>query len=508
MQMFSWLNFRRQSFVISLSSAMAALLLFIMLALVLFVLRNSTSYFWPADIFSVEYVDDRGHFQKEFAKRVQVAGPAQWVSQPHFNELNEIFIASAQTRNVQLIPSVAEVLLNDGNILYLNPDKGIATDSQSYIPSLLQETQVLQAHIASFRSQVLTPLHIQIAEIERGNRDADNPKKLALEADFAAKVDELNHSIKQLESYRIAFSYADGTSIQLPLSQVARIVFPNQMNGWSKFVEAAYRFWIFVTDDPKKANRAGGVFPALFGTVLMVLLMSVIVTPLGILAAIYLHEYAPQNLFTSLVRTTVNNLAGIPSVVFGVFGLGFLVYTLGGSIDNLFFSEKLPNPTFGSPGIFWAAFTMALLTLPVVIVSTEEGLRRVPKSLRQGSYALGATQAETIRHTVLPIASPGIMTGVILAVARAAGEVAPLILVGAVKFAPSLPVDGTFPFLHLDRQFMHLGVMIYDGAFHGQQGSLGSDFMFATCLLLLLIVFTLHLIATFIRSRLRRRYAL
>jgi phosphate transport system permease protein len=199
-------------------------------------------------------------------------------------------------------------------------------------------------------------------------------------------------------------------------------------------------------------------------------------------------------------------MAGVPSIVYGVFGLGFFVYTVGGSIDELFFGDTLPAPTMGSPGVFWASLTMAILTLPVVIVATEEGLRRVPEGLKAGSYALGATKMETIVRTILPIASPGIMTGVILAIARAAGEVAPLMLVGAVKFAPTLPLDGEFPYLHLDRQFMHLGVLIYDGAFHSQTDGKSASMMFAACLLLLIVVFVLNILAVILRSRLRRRY--
>ena len=160
----------------------------------------------------------------------------------------------------------------------------------------------------------------------------------------------------------------------------------------------------------------------------------------------------------------------------------------------------------GTPGGFWAALTMAILTLPVVIVATEEGLRRVPEGLKAGSYALGATKIETIMKTILPIASPGIMTGVILAIARAAGEVAPLMLVGAVKFAPNLPFDGEFPYLHLDRQFMHLGVLIYDGAFHSQTDAKSASMMFAACLLLLVVVFVLNVLAVILRTRLRKRY--
>ena len=186
----------------------------------------------------------------------------------------------------------------------------------------------------------------------------------------------------------------------------------------------------------------------------MVLLMSVFVTPFGVVAAVYLHEYARQGPLVRLIRIAVNNLAGVPSIVYGVFGLGFFVYFLGGNLDALFFPESLPAPTFGTPGILWSSITLALLTLPVVIVATEEGLARIPRSLREGSLALGATQAETIWRVILPMASPALMTGMILAVARAAGEVAPLMLVGVVKLAPSLPLDGNFPYLHLERKLL------------------------------------------------------
>ncbi len=264
--------------------------------------------------------------------------------------------------------------------------------------------------------------------------------------------------------------------------------------------------WTFLSESPKQANTAGGVFPALFGTVLMIFIMTILVTPFGVMAAIYLNEYAPDNSMTAVIRICVSNMAGVPSIVYGVFGLGFFVYMVGGQIDELFFGDRLPAPTMGTPGVFWAALTMAILTLPVVIVATEEGLRRVPDRLKAGSYALGATKLETIWHTILPIASPGIMTGVILAIARAAGEVAPLMLVGAVKFAPNLPFDGEFPYLHLDRQFMHLGVLIYDGAFHSQTDMRSASMMFASCLLLLLVVFVLNILAVILRKRLRQRY--
>lgn len=220
------------------------------------------------------------------------------------------------------------------------------------------------------------------------------------------------------------------------------------MNTTEKLAHWGEQVKKFLTDSPREANTEGGVFPAIFGTVLMVILMSIVVMPFGVIAAVYLHEYAGNNLLTRVIRIAVVNSAGVPSIVYGVFGLGFFVYMIGGTLDQLFYPESLPNPTFGTPGVLWAALTLALLTLPVVIVATEEGLSRIPTSLRQGSMALGASRAETLWRIVLPMAAPAMMTGLILAAARAAGETAPLMLVGVVKSVPVLPVDEIFPYLH------------------------------------------------------------
>jgi phosphate transport system permease protein len=264
--------------------------------------------------------------------------------------------------------------------------------------------------------------------------------------------------------------------------------------------------WRFLSENPREANTEGGVFPAIFGTVLMVLLMSLIVTPFGVIAAVYLREYAKQGPLVRIIRVAVNNLAGVPSIVYGVFGLGFFVYFLGGNLDQLFYAEALPAPTFGTPGLMWASLTLALLTVPVVIVSTEEGLTRIPRSLREGSMALGATQAETLFKVVLPMASPAILTGVILAVARAAGEVAPLMLVGVVKLAPTLPLDANFPYLHLDRKFMHLGFHIYDVGFQSPNVAAARPLVYATALLLVTLIVALNLTAIRLRGRLERVY--
>jgi phosphate transport system permease protein len=266
------------------------------------------------------------------------------------------------------------------------------------------------------------------------------------------------------------------------------------------------KVWEFVSDDPRESNTEGGVFPAIFGTVMMVMIMSVLVTPLGVLAAFYLREYAKQGPFVSAVRIAVNNLAGVPSIVFGVFGLGFFVYFVGGAVDRAFYAERLPTPTFGTGGILWASLTLALLTVPVVIVAAEEALAAVPRSMREASLAAGATKWQTIQRIVLPAAAPGILTGLILAMARGAGEVAPLMITGVVKLAPELPLDSFFPFFHLERKFMHLGFHIYDVGFQSPNVEAAKPMVYTTTIFLLLIVLLLNLTAIVVRNRLRRKY--
>ncbi|MDD2235951.1 MAG: phosphate ABC transporter permease PstA, partial [Kiritimatiellae bacterium] len=272
-------------------------------------------------------------------------------------------------------------------------------------------------------------------------------------------------------------------------------------------VRVYFSRWVeFLTAPPREANSEGGVFPAIFGTVVMTLLMSLAVVPLGVMAALYLREYAKGGAIVSAVRISINNLAGVPSIVFGVFGLGFFCYLMGAGMDQWLFSAALPNPTFGKGGILWASLTLALLTLPVVIVATEEALSAVPNSMREGSYACGAGKWQTIKRIVLPRAMPGIMTGMILAMARGAGEVAPLMLVGAVKLAPELPVDGVAPFLHAQRSFMHLGFHIYDLGFQSQNSEAAKPMVFTTTLLLIALIFVLNIVAVRLRTRLRRKF--
>ena len=319
----------------------------------------------------------------------------------------------------------------------------------------------------------------------------------------AARLAEL----RKRQSLSLVVQADRGKDKEIPLAQVIEVIFPNRMSRVAKSADYAAGLWRFVWEDPREANTEGGVFPAIFGTVLMVFIMSIIVTPLGVLAAFYLREYARQGAFVSVVRIAVNNLAGVPSIVFGVFGVGFFIYFVGGGIDRLFFSEALPTPTYGTGGILWASLTLALLTVPVVIVATEEGLAAIPRGMREASMALSATKLETTLRVVLPAVMPSVLTGLILAMARAAGEVAPLMITGVVKLAPTLPVDGTWPYLHLERKFMHLGFHIFDVGFQSPNVDAARPMVFATTLLLLLIVVLLNLFAIALRNRLRRMYA-
>ncbi len=327
-----------------------------------------------------------------------------------------------------------------------------------------------------------------------------------LDEEYEVLKNELGELYTAISRDQAVMQVADGREKPIKLADVVKATRPNSMSVTTKLAHYFVNLKNFITDDPREANTEGGIFPAIFGTVMMVLLMSVIVTPVGVVAAIYLREYAKQGFVTRLVRISVNNLAGVPSIVYGVFGLGFFVYFVGGNIDQLFYPEALPAPTFGSGGLLWASLTLALLTVPVVIVATEEGLSRIPSAVREGSLALGATKAETLWRTVIPMASPAMMTGLILAVARAAGEVAPLMLVGAVKLAPSLPLDLNAPFLHLDRKFMHLGFHIYDVGFQSPNVEAARPLVYATALILVVVIVLLNISAIYIRNHLREKY--
>lgn len=395
----------------------------------------------------------------------------------------------------------------------------VAQDLNQMLQQRLIQSRQHMAEAATLRRVNMARLNTQMKaldnarqkQIERNTFNAQaqsvfEASRAELQSQFARYAARLAALNQESSSTVLLLRDAAGVVHPIPLAQIVAAWQPNAMSTLQKWRHFGQQIWHFVSDSSGEGQRDGGIFPAIFGTILMVLLMSVVVMPLGVIAAIWLHEYAGRNVLTRMVRIAVVNLAGVPSIVYGVFGLGFFVWLMGGSIDRLLYADSLPNPTFGTPGLLWASLTLALLTLPVVIVATEEGLSRIPPSLRQGSLALGATQAETLWHVTLPLAVPAMLTGLILAVARAAGETAPLMLVGVVKMVPELPVDSLFPYLHLDRKFMHLGFQIYDLAFQSPNAEADRPLVFATALLLVLLILGLNLMAMILRHRLRERY--
>ena len=390
---------------------------------------------------------------------------------------------------------------------------------QTKLNSLLRENNAIRKQMGKVQSRTINKINYRLEKLRlevnrlQLRKEASTEKLQELEEKrttlFARAQDaelQLSALGNKLNQHELLMQTADGTKVAVNFSQIVRLYQSNQLGFGGRSKVYAQRLVEFVSGNPRESNTEGGVFPAILGTVMMVLLMTIFVMPLGVITAFYLYIYAKQNFITRAIRIAVNNLAGVPSIVFGMFGLGFFVYTIGGSIDQIFYPEALPTPTFGSGGILWASLTLALLTLPVVIVSTEEGLTRIPRHLPEGSMALGATRFETLWRISFPIVSPSIITGMILAIARATGEVAPLMLVGVVKLAPAMPLDGNFPFLHLDRKFMHLGFHIYDVGFQSPNVEAARPLIYATAALLLIVVLLLNSLAIILRNRLRENY--
>jgi phosphate transport system permease protein len=400
---------------------------------------------------------------------------------------------------------------NEAGWIALDPLISTANDLHREI------TQIEKVEIGSINADI-EQARLKIRGFEIGNSSAPDMRGrgqiddlkaqvVAAESRYQEKTIELEALRAQFDEYSVVMVDANGREKQIPIGQIIRALRPNEMGLFNKSWIYLTNVWSVLTTEPREANTEGGIFPAIFGTVMMVIIMSLIVVPFGVLAALYLREYARQGAMVRLVRIAVNNLAGVPSIVFGVFGLGFFIYAIGGTMDTLFFPERLPAPTFGTGGILWASLTLALLTVPVVIVSTEEGLAAVPREFREGSLALGATKLETMLKVVIPSALPGILTGLILAMARAAGEVAPLMLTGVVKLAPSLPVDGSWPFFHFDRKFMHLGFHIYDVGFQSPNVEAAKPMVYITTLVLITVVVLLNFTAIVLRNHLRKKYA-
>jgi phosphate transport system permease protein len=381
------------------------------------------------------------------------------------------------------------------------------------LDALIERSAEVREELLTIERKKIGAISRELKALEKAERtggvkaEVANVRRAELQGSFEKLQAEATEIRAKLAESVLLGTTADGREFSCPAGNLLAVFEPNRAGVFGRLGEMARRVGNFLKEDPREANTEGGVFPAIFGTVVMTLAMSLFVTPFGVIAAIYLREYARQGLLVRIVRICVNNLAGVPSIVFGVFGLAFFVYYVGGGIDRMFFADDLPTPTYGTPGILWAALTLSLLTLPVVIVATEEALSAVPRGVREAALACGASKWQTIQRVVLPASLPGILTGVILAMARGAGEVAPLMLVGVVKLAPSLPIDDVAPFVHPERQFMHLGFHIYDLGFQSPDAEAAKPVVYATALLLILVVVTLNLAAILLRNRLKKRFA-
>ena len=445
-------------------------------------------------------------------------GDFRWVLEHHLTDIHypEKAVAIERREWGNFYGYLDKVFEGKSQVADANQD---SDQAWSHFQTLINRALTIHDEIMDIQKSEIGSINHQIERLRLKERGLELDNKLGdvEKAELEKERAELNAEYEKHQKV-LSVLYQDlardhftavemgGKTIEIEISEVVRAFKPNAMGFFEKVAHYFSKLGEFLGDDPREANTEGGVFPAIFGTVLMVILMAIMVTPLGVVAAVYLREYAKQGFVTKVIRIAVNNLAGVPSIVYGVFGLGFFVYFLGGTIDELFFPESLPAPTFGTSGLLWASITLALLTLPVVIVATEEGLARIPRMIREGSLALGATKWETLSRVILPMASPAMMTGVILAVARAAGEVAPLMLVGVVKLAPTLPLNGNYPFLHLDQKFMHLGFHIYDVGFQSPNVEAARPLVYATALLLVLVIALLNLSAIYIRNHLREKY--
>ena len=533
-----------------MNAGAVAIAVIMTLGLLAVIAIRGMAHFWPADVVVADYQVPGGEFRLLAGERVQAeevprarlaASGLPVAAEGGEFMTRELFkVGNREVYGADFTWVVGEWLSNErtpadlivlerrewgnfyGQLLNVKESGSLVAEGEAAWPELQR------------RIQRIDQLHGQISQLEKGDIGRINhglerlrlkTRKLELEdkldaaaqAELDAERAEWDAQYKELEGRLMELHQAfnrdsigvrtmDGRELEISLGKVVRAYQPNAMSVPQKLGFYGAKVWEFVSDEPREANTEGGIFPAIFGTVLMTIIMAVIVTPFGVIAAVYLREYAKQGTLTRIIRIAVNNLAGVPSIVYGVFGLGFFVYVLGGSLDRIFYPEAAPAPVFGTPGLMWASLTLAILTLPVVIVATEEGLARIPRMIREGSLALGATKSETLWKVVLPMASPAMMTGLILAVARAAGEVAPLMLVGVVKLAPTLPLNGNYPYLHLDQKIMHLGFHIYDVGFQSPNVEAARPLVYATAFLLVLVIATLNLSAVLIRNHLREKY--
>jgi phosphate transport system permease protein len=512
--------------------------------MILLILTNGLGFFWPGQLVQLTLGDGTKALGEVTTREpIPKPGTAEHLKQfrlqlklgnrdftgTDFRWIDESTIAAREYPGDVVYVERREYGPFIGRIVVITDgDRQIANGSESIIPALpalvkkAEEDRAAQRRLerdemgaVNYRIEQAR-LDLRRLEIEAAKSPGTDitPARAEIEKRVAALQQEygqletrLSELVTASSRVRITLQAVDGAEKEMPAVDIYRVYPANRLSKFQRARVYASRVWEFLSAEPRESNTEGGIFPAIFGTVMMVMLMSILAVPFGVLAALYLREYARQGFFVRAVRIAVNNLAGVPSIVFGVFGLGFFVYVVGGSIDSVFYQERLPTPTYGTGGILWASLTLGLLTVPVVIVAAEEALAAVPRSMREASLAAGATTFQTIMRVVLPAAAPGILTGLILAMARGAGEVAPLMITGVVKLAPDLPIDGYFPYIHFERKFMHLGFHIYDVGFQSPNVEAAKPMVYATSILLLLIVVLLNLTAIVVRTRLRRRYS-
>ncbi len=526
-----------------LVTAVATLIVLAMLAALIWIVAvNALRWFWPAPLWRLGMADGRvlvgevverhrvvRHGFDDRSERVllklgnrEISGRDHvWLRASAIQRADRPLqlVRLTRQRNGDAIGFVDAVVDLDG--------RRRRADYPAMVEGLVDDAARLRRRHAELAAEIerlrrpLTRAERRAARLQRSDHGR-TPDGQAERAELGAEIDSLTAGLaaRLAELDAVSNGIADRLSVArleirsgsetllVPLADVLDVEWPNSLGAAERVWVAAANFGRFLVSSPREANTEGGIFPALYGTVLMVLLMSLAVMPLGVMTAVYMTEYARPGLPLTIAHHAVNNLAGIPSIVIGIFGLTFFVYGIGGGIDELLFADRLPTPTFGTGGILWASLTLALLTVPVVVVATREGLLAVPPGWREGALALGATRWQALRRIILPAAMPGILTGLILAVGRAVGEVAPLMLTGAVKLAPSLPVDSTPPFVHLERKFMHLGFHIFDVSMQSPNVEAATPMAFAATLVLLILVLAINLTAIVIRRRLRTAYRL
>lgn len=510
------------------SAAALSLILILTFALLFVIFRNGIGVYWPSPLVHFEMEDGSSYLgeviqddeassglrhQVKIANRDLYSLDFTWLGAGHIKNrstpsdavllerreygnfhgfLSSLDLPTLAVGKNALWPRFREALA----AMALETDK--IKESQDILQSLNYRLEALENKIA--------------VRANRGEEKSSDfldllAQREVLHVDFERVLSTIEVFEKSLLGNTAHFEDASGRVQVIPLASIVRAYRPNDLSVFGKAGIYLSKVWELFFSEPRESNTEGGLFPAIFGTIMLIFIMSIFSFPLGVIAGIYLREYATEGIMVRLVRIAVNNLAGIPSIVYGIFGLAFFVYGIGSSIDQLFFAEYLPAPTFGTGGILWASLTLGLLTVPVVIVSTEEALGAIPSGLRESSFALGATKFQSLTRILLPMASPGIMTGFILAMARAAGEVAPLMITGVVKLAPSLPLDGNFPFFHLDRKFMHLGFHIYDIGFQSPNVEAAKPMVFVTTLLLLGIVILMTSSAIVLRTKMKKKFA-